>query len=258
MRGSARLGVARFGEVRQGKVWHGEVRQVRCGQARFGRVRLGALRHGTAWFGSAGMVGQGKAGRGMVRQVRQGLARQGMARHGRAWLGRYGLGGNVMEKFSWKAGTQYPVKAEVAANTIRDLQETLGKDSITAKELLDASRDEAAPLHSCFEWEDTVAAEQYRIYQARHLIGSIEIEYVKDNTPTQLARSRYFINVVKIAPKVQGQFATIDVALTNDEYRVTVLKNALRELRAFQNKYSSYQELASVFKSIDDFADTIK
>lgn len=163
-----------------------------------------------------------------------------------------------MEQFIWKAGAQFPVTAETAANTIIDLQRSLGKDSITAKELLDASRDETAPLHSCFEWEDSVAAEQYRIYQARHLIGSIEIEYVKNDTPTPLARSRYFINVVSNAPKVQGKFATIDVAFNNDDYRVAVLKNALRELRAFQNKYSSYKELASVFKSIDDFADAIK
>lgn len=163
-----------------------------------------------------------------------------------------------MEKFSWKAGVQFPVEAEVAADTIRDLQKTLGKDSITAKELLDASRDDEAPLHSCFEWDDNIAAEQYRVYQARHIINGIEIEYVKDNTPTELARSRYFINVVKVAPKVQGQFATIDTVFSNADYRKQVLNNALTELRSFQRKYNVYNELASVFKSIDDFADTLK
>lgn len=164
----------------------------------------------------------------------------------------------MFEKFSWKPGAQFPVEAEVAADTIIGLQKTLGKETITAKELLDASREEEAPLHSCFEWDDTVAAEQYRVYQARKVIGSIEIKYVKNDTPAHLEQSRYFINVAPNAPKVQGQFATIDIAFSNDKYRNTVLKDALRNLRAFQLKYNRYTELSGVFKAINDFADAVK
>lgn len=164
----------------------------------------------------------------------------------------------MQEKFSWKAGTQFPVDAEVAANTIRNLQRTLGKDTITAKELLDESRAVDAPLHSCFEWDDTVAAEKYRLEQSRKLIGSIEITYVKNDTPEHLARTRYFFNTVKNAPQKQGAFATIDVVLKNPDYRKQVLSNALIELRNFQRKYNNIQELSGVNKAIDAFADAIQ
>lgn len=162
------------------------------------------------------------------------------------------------KEFVWKAGSQFPVVAQVAADTIVGLQKQLGKDTITAKELLDASRDENAPLHSCFEWDDTVAAEQYRTYQARKLITSIEVRIIKGDTPPHLARASYFVNVVSNAPKVQGQYATVNIAFSNDNYRDAVLKNAYRELKAFQLKYNSYQELSDVFKAIDAFGSTLK
>ena len=162
----------------------------------------------------------------------------------------------MFENFSWKAGTQFPVEAKVAADTIRSLQKTLGKDAITAKELLDDSRAENAPLHSCFEWDNDIAAENYRLYQSRKIINSIVVEIVKDDKPP--IATRLFVNVQPVAPKKQGEFVAFDVALGNKDYRQRVLDNALIEIRAFQRKYSSYSELASVFKSIDDFADALE
>ena len=161
-----------------------------------------------------------------------------------------------MEKFSWKSGAQIPVAAEVAASTIRSLQASLGQDSVTAKELLDASRDENAPLHSCFEWDDSIAAEKYRLWQARHIISSLEIEIVKDNQPA--FKTRLFLNVSIVAPKKQGEFVGVDVVLSNKDYRDRVLDNALLELRAFQRKYAAYEELMGVCKAIDSFADSLK
>ena len=161
-----------------------------------------------------------------------------------------------MEKtYSWKAGAQFPVKASVAADTIKSLQKTLGKDNVTAVELLDASRDENAPLHSCFEWNDDIAAEQFRICQARHLITSIEVTIITNDTPVQ---TRGFVNVNTVAPKKQGEYVSVEVAFSKDDYRRQVLCNVLSELRAFQRKYAVYQELSGVFKAIDTFADALK
>ena len=163
-----------------------------------------------------------------------------------------------MEKFSWKSGTQFPVDAKIAADTIRNLQRTLGKDTITAKELLDVSRDPNAPLHSCFEWNDSIAAEKFRVDQARRIIGSIEVQFVDDDAPEHLTKTRYMVSVVPVAPKLQGEFAPIDIVRKNPDYYKQVLQNALNDLRAFQRRYSDIQELSGVFKAINDFGDTIK
>ncbi|MBQ3337601.1 MAG: hypothetical protein IJG80_09380 [Selenomonadaceae bacterium] len=162
----------------------------------------------------------------------------------------------MFENFSWKAGTSFPVKAETAAKTIRDLQKTLGKDSVTAKELLDDSRDVNAPLHPCFEWNDSIAAEKYRLDQARRIIGSIEVRYIGDKTPPKPIRA--FLCVTPSPTRQQGEFVGIDVILSKENYRKQVLSNALIELRAFQRKYSTQEELLGVFKAIDAFADTLQ
>lgn len=160
------------------------------------------------------------------------------------------------EKYSWKPGTQFSVDAKVAADTIRALQMKLGKDSITAQELLDNSRDPDSPLHSCFEWDDSVAAEKYRRWQAAHVINSITVT-IKEDTMEPIT-TRLFINVQPVAPKKQGEFVGVNVVFNNPDYRNQVLSNALIELRNFQRKYQAYEELRGVFKAIDSFVDTVK
>ena len=66
-----------------------------------------------------------------------------------------------------------------------------------------------------------------------------------------------FLNVRPVAPKIKGEFATIDTVLSNTDYRSQILRNALKELRNFQRKYAAYKELANVSKAIDDFADSL-
>ena len=161
-----------------------------------------------------------------------------------------------MEKnYAWKSGAQFPVSAKTAAETILSLRRTLNKDTVTAKELLDASRDENAPLHPCYEWNDSIAAENYRLVQSGQIIRSIEVVIVKNDEPV---KTRGFVNVVQVAPKHQGEYAPIEIALVKDNYRKQFLKNALDELRAFQRKYAVYTELSGVFKAIDAFADAIQ
>ena len=160
-----------------------------------------------------------------------------------------------MEKISWKAGFQFPVASKVAADTILNLQQQLGKDTVTAKELLDASRDENAPLHICFEWDDAIAAEHYRTDQARKIIKSVVVTTIKDDEPPRIVP--VFLNVAD-KPKAQGQYAAYDIAFARGDWRDNVLHCALLELQAFQRKYSNLQELAAVFEAINAFADRLK
>jgi len=46
---------------------------------------------------------------------------------------------------------------------------------LTGRLLLEESREESAPLHCAFEWDDSKAAEKYRINQAGQLIVSVRI-----------------------------------------------------------------------------------
>ena len=49
---------------------------------------------------------------------------------------------------------------------------------ITAPAVLDAARPASSPIHDCFDWNDSEAAEKWRLEQARELIRRVKIELV--------------------------------------------------------------------------------
>lgn len=44
------------------------------------------------------------------------------------------------------------------------------RGKLTASEVVEAAKNAKSALHDCFEWDDTKAAHEYRLSQARHLI----------------------------------------------------------------------------------------
>lgn len=61
--------------------------------------------------------------------------------------------------YEWKEAAQIKADAQKAGEMLENLEKTVG---ITPKNLVEANRDESAPLHNEFEWNDTKAAEKYR------------------------------------------------------------------------------------------------
>lgn len=156
-----------------------------------------------------------------------------------------------MAVYEWKTPYLYSVSAQVAGETIEALKTALGKENIEPEDLLEASKPEEAPLHTCFEWDDSKAAEKYRLEQATNMIRSVVVKIsVEDGEPVI---TRAFVNVSE-KPRAKGTFVSIQTALEKENYRQNILRNALFELQTFQRKYATYAELAEVFSAIDKFA----
>ena len=147
-------------------------------------------------------------------------------------------------KVMWKEGFRASVPAQVAYDTIHDLYQQ-GKK--TAKDLVDASRPEDAPLHSMFEWNDTVAAEKYREVQSREIIRHIievpETDEEKETYPVV----RAFFKIDETSKDYEPTY----VIMSDEEKRRRLLEVAKGELKQFKVKYSSLKELATVFEAID-------
>ena len=144
--------------------------------------------------------------------------------------------------YSWKVDT-LPVKAQVAGEFIEKLEEKHGE--VTPRILVDSSRRKNAPLHSCFEWDDTKAAEKYRETQAAAILRNltVTVEPVADETPKSV---RAFVR----ATDKPHSYMSVISAMSDEQLRETLLQTALAELREFQKKYADLQELAEVFASI--------
>ena len=118
---------------------------------------------------------------------------------------------------------------------------------LTPENLLEESRDEDAPLHDHIEWDDTVAAEKYRVSQCAHVIRCI-VTVVKHEKSEVVTKA--FVSVHEPGGK-KDVYRGVSVALQDVTTRETILRNAKRELMTFKSKYIQLRELAGVFDAID-------
>jgi len=117
--------------------------------------------------------------------------------------------------------------------------------------VLAAERDKGA-LHDWFQWDDAAAAESFRVFQARQLIGSIMVAVTPGEPPI---RAFYNVEVVLAdADTEDAERATRYVTLTRVGTQAVlqeqVVARALREARAWRLRYQQYQELGPIVKAI--------
>lgn len=149
-----------------------------------------------------------------------------------------------MAAYKWKAGSRIKLNAQVAGEVCDELEK---EGRLTPAELVETSRDEAAPLHGAFEWRDEIAAEKYREVQAGHIIRSLEVVITGTSEPV---RAYFPISIVG-----EGRtYTSTEVIMRTEDARAKLLERALAELEAFKRKYKTLGELADVFAAIDEVA----
>lgn len=120
--------------------------------------------------------------------------------------------------------------------------EEMGDKDITPEKVLDIARDENTELHKCFEWDDGIAAEKYRLSQARQLITFL---IIRDDEPNNEP-----IRVFQISSEKQT-YQPITIFMENESEYKTLLKRAKTELVNIRNRYKQLSELEEVFTAID-------
>lgn len=153
-----------------------------------------------------------------------------------------------MAAFSYAFKLPGLVKAD--AQEVGELFERLeaSPEGLTPTSVLNASRDEQSLLHNEFEWDDTVAAEQYRKSQARAIIQNLT---VVTNTTDVEEREQHADRAYVITPGYKGAYVSLDNALNREEWRAHLLKTALRDMDVFTAKYQRLSELAAVVQAME-------
>ena len=114
---------------------------------------------------------------------------------------------------------------------------------ITADAVIEEARKRGSPLHGFFEWDDSRAAQEYRLDQARHLVRSITVTVEGNGEPIAV---RAFVHVgsrQEYMPSVR--------AMRQSEIREEVVARALAELESWRRRYYNLREFAGVVAAID-------
>lgn len=137
----------------------------------------------------------------------------------------------------WRVPGLYKADANIVAAEI----EAIGEEA-KAEDILEKARDENTELHKCFIWDDSVAAEHWRLQTARMIAGSIVIDRVAQEPDEP--QIRYFHRGETTAYK------PMPVIIKRQNEYDAMLQRAYMELAAFKRKYSSlteFEELLALF-----------
>jgi hypothetical protein len=147
---------------------------------------------------------------------------------------------------------------EIVKQTLYELAEA-NEGRIEPDLVVEAARDESSPLHRLFTWDDSQAAERYRLLQAGALIRRIKITVLRSDPVTNSIRVE---NVRAIespaterdrkgeASKGGSYIRTAKIA-KDPELRASMVATALVELTAIRKRYARLSELSGVWEAID-------
>jgi len=202
--------------------WRGGTRSGAAGKARQGEARLGMV-----WHGRRGRVRYGELWRVAV----------GHGTAGVAWT-LYVKGVKQLPKYSWKTGFHACAPADEVMGELAQLG--VGETGVTPEMVLERARDGHSILHSFFEWDDSIAAEKYRVEQAGSLIRAIVI------LPEAAKASTVIRAVVRVSDgQEKGRYWETERAMSDKEMSKQVLRDAAKDAQSMAARYrglSRYSE----------------
>lgn len=151
-------------------------------------------------------------------------------------------------KVRWRPGCKITnTDPEPVLNELTEL--TAANDGeLFPEAVVDAAKKKRSALHGYFEWDDTKAANEHRLTQARRLIRCVEV--VRPEAPDK-GYTRAF-QVARSKRDGKGQsYQQIEDIMADPDRRAELIQRALMELLAIRRKYHQLQELAIVFRELD-------
>lgn len=154
-------------------------------------------------------------------------------------------------KYSAKRASRFSKRDAQKIGPILNRLARKGKSS--ARDILEEAQSKDSPLHEFFEWDDTAAAEKYRLEQARYMARSIVVivEHEDTGEPKEL-RAFPCVTVETANPGRTSHYVSLTMVKGDQKLLADVVRQAKSELRAFRNKYEAYAEnFRGLFEEID-------
>lgn len=152
-------------------------------------------------------------------------------------------------RYEFAEGARFQAGAKADPNEVGKHLDLLRQEhhgELTPRDVVEDARNPTSPLHSFFEWDDSEAAEQYRLQQARGLIRSVVAIYTRPDLPA--IRTKMFVHIPE--PGAQ-HYREASHVMSRADTRKAVLQTAWRELQAWRKRYAELREFADLFEAID-------
>lgn len=143
-------------------------------------------------------------------------------------------------KGAWKVEGFYKADASKVLDELSELG-----DEYSLADVVEKAKDKNSEMHSIFEWDDSVAGEEYRKIQAGKMVRNLVI--VRNDETEEKTNVRYFVST----GKRDSTYTPTRLVVRNQDAYEQLLERAYAELRAFKEKYSTLSELEEILALID-------
>jgi len=142
------------------------------------------------------------------------------------------------------------ITTETVDDVTQELEEIRSRYGgiLRAEDVVEFARDETTCLHSHFEWDDTEAAEQYRLEQARRVIR-LRVTVAKNlgsDRPVPM-----YVSLTTDRAQPGGGYRTFVDVMSSEELKAELLRQALSEFKRVRSRYNELRELAPIFAAIE-------
>ena len=135
------------------------------------------------------------------------------------------------------------------AEVLGEILEKFG-DALTPEQLVEIARPARSPIHKLFTWDDTKAAHEYRVEQARNHLRHIEVVIIHEGK-TRNTRA-YHAVVIDVDEPNEKQYVTHAAIMKSPELSRQVVKQASKELKVWRTRYTDYSAIfGGVFREAD-------
>lgn len=147
---------------------------------------------------------------------------------------------------------QILTKQDVIAHELKAIYEK--EKLLTAENVLNHAKDENNPLHDLFTWDDSKAAHEYRLWEARSLIKSVKVTI---KTGVEEVTVRKYVNLRTDETNNanpwghNSEYKEVKEVLNDEQRREIMYQQALNELNSFRKKYHNFQIFENIIKEID-------
>lgn len=114
------------------------------------------------------------------------------------------------------------------------------------KAVVDAARDEDSPLHRYFEWDDSKAADQHRLQQARELI--VRVTVIRDDVSPEPFQA--YVSLPSSRTRKNGGYSSTAQVMTTAAMREEMLQSAVEYFQYGKERYARLNELGDLFNEI--------
>lgn len=118
------------------------------------------------------------------------------------------------------------------------------RGELTPALVVDTARDPEHPLHSRFDWDDSTAAEKWRLEQASQLLRVVKLPA----DPSRPSDLRAFV-AIKGKDSHRADYVPTEEALADEFARKLILRDMEREWRLLKRRYEHMREFSDLILS---------